>query len=372
MPQRRITTVVERTRKRIRIRNRQGFARMRRAFVPLLIASVAAGISFWAAGLVLGHEFPFFAPVAVWACLGYTHERSVRRVAEMGIGVSLGVALGETFAIWVGAGPWQIGFVLFCAVMMARYIDSGALLASQAAVQGIVMVGLPAAALGSQFEGGFSRWTDALVGAVVATIVAAVTPIDPRHNLRATAQAATVQLARTLELTAAALRSGNPEDSSFAVNRGRASQGVIDDFQSEIDAAIETAQIAASARKYRSELASLNRTMVLVDRAIRSVRVVARRASSTPVTARSAFVADLLDEFALASLELGNALLLGQDPKVARELLRSVAARTSPGPIGEEYWHAQALILVLRSAVVDLAEAAGMEAQDARDALAEM
>src|SRR5690554_1661650 len=147
MPQRKITTVVERTRKRIRIRNRQGFARMRRAFVPLLIASVAAGISFWAAGLVLGHEFPFFAPVAVWACLGYTHERSVRRVAEMGIGVSLGVALGETFAIWVGAGPWQIGFVLFCAVMMARYIDSGALLASQAAVQGIVMVGLPAAAL---------------------------------------------------------------------------------------------------------------------------------------------------------------------------------------------------------------------------------
>lgn len=372
MPATAASTFYSRTKKRVVLRVRQGNARMRRAVVPLMITAVAAGLAYWASQMLLGHHYPFFSPVAVWACLGFTHDRSVRRVIEMGLGVTLGVALGEAFSLWVGAGPLQITAIVFCAVMFARFLDSGTLFSSQAAVQGIVMVGLPAAALSTSATGGMSRWTDALMGVAVAIIVAALTPIDPRRNLRATARAATVQLARTLELIAVALRSGNAADGAFAVSRGRASQGVIEDFQSEAHAAIETAQIAASARKYRPELASLNRTMVLVDRAIRSVRVVARRSSTTPVTARSAYVADLLDELAVASLELGSAIALGQDPKLARTLLTEIAQKVSPGPVGQEYWHAQALILVLRSAVVDLAEAAGMSEEEARDCLVEL
>lgn len=372
MPQFKASSVLTRTAKRVRLRTRQGVARMRRAFLPLIITSLAAGLAYWASQQFLGHAYPFFAPVAVWACLGFTHDRSMRRVIEMGIGVSVGVALGEGFAVWVGAGPIQTAMVVFCAVMMARFLDSGALLASQAAVQGIVMVGLPAAVIGGTFEGGFSRWTDALLGAGVAIVVAALTPIDPRNNLRATAQAATVQLARTLELTAVALRSGTSQDFDLAMSRGRASQGVFEDFQAEADAALATAQIAASARKYRIELVSLNRSMVLIDRAVRSVRVVARRAGTTPVTARSAFVADLLDELAAAAIELGDSIAVGRDPIRAREMLREVAIQANPGPVGEEYWHAQALILVLRSAIVDLCEAAGMDGEQARAALIEL
>ena len=372
MPKPDIAKALTRTKKRVTLRSRQGLSRMRRAFLPLLVTAVASGFAFWLSQLVLGHEYPFFAPVAVFACLGFTHGRSVRRVAEMGVGVTLGVALGETFALVAGTGPIQISLVVFCAVMLARFLDSGGLLASQAAVQGIVMVGFPAASVTSAFDGGFSRWTDALVGAAVAIVVALITPNDPRVGLRRTARATTVQLAKTLELTAMALRSGDREDSQFAMNRGRASQGVIDEFASEIDVAIETAQIAASARKYRVELAELSHTMVMIDRAIRSVRVVARRAASTPVTHRSAEVADLLDELAQAALELGDSLFLGQDPKVARNHLAAISTRLSPGPVGEQFWHAQALILVLRSAVVDLAEAAGMTPDQARDMLAEL
>ena len=103
MPKPDIAKALTRTKKRVTLRSRQGLSRMRRAFLPLLVTAVASGFAFWLSQLVLGHEYPFFAPVAVFACLGFTHGRSVRRVAEIGVGVTLGVALGETFALVAGS-----------------------------------------------------------------------------------------------------------------------------------------------------------------------------------------------------------------------------------------------------------------------------
>ena len=56
----------------------------------------------------------------------------------------------------------------------------------------------------------------------------------------------------------------------------------------------------------------------------------------------------------------------------ARTQLLAVAARARPVPLAAQDWQVQSLVLLQRSLVVDLLEAAGVPPQDARDALPEI
>ena len=105
---------------------RQGSARVRAAWFPILQASVAAAIAFAIARYAVGHPYPFFAPVSAWVALGFTTDRSVRRVAELAVGVAIGVALGDLLVHLIGNGAWQVAVVLFLAAIIARFIDRGA------------------------------------------------------------------------------------------------------------------------------------------------------------------------------------------------------------------------------------------------------
>ena len=69
-------------RRLVSIRLRQGRDRVRNAAVPVLVAAVAAGLAYAIAHYGLGHEAPVFAPIAAWVCLGFRHERELRRVAD--------------------------------------------------------------------------------------------------------------------------------------------------------------------------------------------------------------------------------------------------------------------------------------------------
>lgn len=343
---------------------------MRRAFVPVLIAAIACSLAHLAAHHLLGHPFPFFAPVAAWACLGFTAERSVRRVAETGLGLSFGIWAGEYFGIFFGHGPAQIGIAIFLAVMVARFVGSGATLASHTGTQTAVLVGMPAGLMSPALGGGFGRWTDALVGTAVSMVIAFIIPSDPRRAVRASARAACRELAETLRLTAVGLRTGEDHDLNIAMNRGRASEGVLNEWDQTCRESFNTATITATARKHRSELSLNDSTRVLIDRAMRSIRVITRRAQYTPQSEGSEHVASLLERISDAVEAMGDDLGIGREPKSALGMLHEIGADTAPGSIGERDFHAQALILVLRSAIVDLAEAAGANEQEARDLLA--
>ena len=94
----------------------------------------------------VGHPYPFFAPVSAWIALGFTTDRSVRRVAELAVGVAIGVGLGDLLVHLIGNGAWQVAVVLFVAAILARFLDRGGMLTTQAGVQALVIVGLPAVA----------------------------------------------------------------------------------------------------------------------------------------------------------------------------------------------------------------------------------
>jgi len=352
---------------RLRTRVRQGWTRARAGLIPIAQASLAAGVAYLLARYVLGHEQPFFAPVAAWVLLGFTPQRDVRRVSEMAVGVAVGVAMGDLIVHLIGSGWWQLTVVLFISAVAARFIDRGPLLVTQAGVQAVIVVGLP-----SVSGGPLGRWTDALIGGGVALLVALLTPGDTRRRPRALAEQATTELAETLETLARGLRTRDPDDVGAALVRGRASEPVLAEWTEAARSARELARISVG-RVHRDELARLEEQAVLIDRTMRSVRVLARRVlpvlegehDVTPV-------AELMDGFAAGVRRLTSDVASGGDGARAREALGVVAALVDPRTVGEGDWQVQSLVMLLRSPLVDTLEAAGASPGDARAALPEL
>jgi uncharacterized membrane protein YgaE (UPF0421/DUF939 family) len=355
----------------LRARVRQGASRVRVSLWPILQAAAAAGIAFGIARYGLGHVAPFFAPVSAWICLGFSQDRQLRRVLELAVGVAIGVGLGDLVVHAIGSGWWQVSVVLAVSALAARFIDRGAMLTTQAGVQAIVIVGLPAAQAG----GPLGRWTDALVGGAVALAVAALTPGDPRRRPRLLGAEATSELAGALEVLGRGLRTRERSDLEAALVKGRASEGALEEWQSSATSARELARVSAAGLRHRDELGGLERQAVLVDRAMRSVRVLARRAlpvASGQEERQLAPVADLVAGFAAGVRVLAEAVGAGRDPAVAREVLVEVARGADPHVVGEGDWQVQSLVMLLRSPLVDVLEAAGATPEEARDALPEL
>lgn len=136
--------------------------------------SIAAGLAWWLARDVIGHPQPFFAPIVAVVCLGTSYGQRLRRVAEVTIGVAVGVFLADLLVLLFGTGPWQLSLVVALSMATAFLLNAGTLFVTQVAVQSIVVVTLvasPGYAL--------TRWTDALIGGTVALVAAAVVPRAP-------------------------------------------------------------------------------------------------------------------------------------------------------------------------------------------------
>ncbi|WP_239079002.1 FUSC family protein [Cellulomonas marina] len=335
----------------------------------MLQAAVAGGVSYAVGLYVLGHPAPFFAPVSAWVCLGFTRDRSVRRVSELAVGVAVGVALGDLVVHLIGTGAWQIAVTLFVAALVGRFLDRGVLFTTQAGVQAIVIVGLP---VGTATGGPLGRWTDALAGGLVALAVAVLTPTDPRTHPRRHARDALLALADVLRVLARGLDHRDVDDVEDALVLGRTSQPALDGWQETAGSAHELARLSPAGRRHRDELRALAADAVLVDRAMRNTRVLARRSSAT-LTAEQVHdvgeLADVVAQVGAAVGELAHDRASGRDPEGPRRTLHAAAERLDPYRLGAEDWQVQGLVLLARSLVVDLLEAAGEGPVEARAAL---
>lgn len=350
-------------------RLRQGSARVRASWFPILQASVAAALAYAVGRYALGHSAPFFAPVCAWICLGFSTSRQLRKVAEVAIGVALGVGLGDLVVHVIGNGVWQVAVVLLVSALAARFIDRGVVLTTQAGVQSIVIVGLPAMGSG----GPLGRWTDALVGGAVALAVAALTPSDPRRVPRTNGKEAVHELGSMLRILARGLRTAQVHDVEEALIRGRASQPALDEWRLSARSARELARVSPAWRRHRAEMVVAGRTAVLVDQAMRNARVLARRSLSAVEGGHDvAAIAGLLGEVAEAVEDLAATVATGREPVRARGELLEIATRLDPWVLAPEDWQAQSLVLLMRSLVVDLMEATGVEPGAARERLPEI
>src|SRR4051794_9796362 len=355
---------------RLRRGLRERWRRLRGTAVPILQCGVGAGLAWLVAHDLIGHQGPFFAPIAAIICLGVSLGSRLRRVAEMMVGVSVGLLVGDLLISVIGSGAWQIGLVVLLAMSVAVFADGASLLIAQAGSSAVLVATL----LPPGGVAGINRAVDALVGGAIGLLVAAVLPTDPVGPVRRQARALLDELSAVLDETAEALRTGDAEAAAAALRRSRASQPLIDDVRGALRGGHEATRVAPALRRRRRVLGKLTELTERADYAMRNARVLARRtfAALTDDEPAAPELADLVSGLASAVRALTSELGREGEREKAREPVLDVVADAvelagswQPGP-------SELVILAqVRSIALDLLQATGMSRNEARDAMHE-
>lgn len=337
--------------------------RLREAAWPVVQCALAAGTAFAIARHLIGHELPFFAPIACVLVLGISLTNRLRRSVELAVGVSVGVGVGDGIVLVIGSGWWQIAVIVALALLVGLLFDVGALLLNQAAVSAVLVATLQPPGTSAAF----SRWIDTLVGAALGLLVAAVLPSNPLTGARRTVETLLRELADALGGAAESLESSDPATGQRVLERIRASQRAVDAFDTAVDAGYEITVIAPGRRRHRGELSRLRAATGPLDLAVRNARVLVRRAVSAEtdgevVTPR---VVPVLRALANAVGLLRVDLAGGHRTDAAELAVLDVAARIPRSGGG---FSADVVLAQLRSIVTDLLCATGMNRDEARAA----
>ncbi len=348
--------------------------------IPALQMTVAGVGAYTVAEQVLGHEAPLFAAIAALIALGFSKEPRMRKVLEVSVGCTLGILIGDVLLQLLGSNLATAALVLFLSIMLARFLDPGPVLAMQMGLQALLVVLIPPPEVG--LLGPFTRSVDAIVGGAVALLITLLTPKDPRREPIAELKSVVDSMTASLRDVAEAVRSSDSRQAWHSLIRCRGLQPQIDELRTAVNSAKELTSFSPAYRKHRHYVRHMAEVSDQVDLSVRSMRVVARRIISTVDNASltDAGVENLsavLDEFADASLLLSQAVsepgsAYAQRMETAQEALAALAQRLHPKSLGIVTLEGETVVLLLRTLVVDLLQAAGSTHEDARDQLPEL
>ncbi|WP_242000618.1 FUSC family protein [Kribbella rubisoli] len=324
--------------------------------------ALAAGVAWTLGRYVLDHKAPFFAPVAAMVCLGFSFGQRLRRVAELMVGVAVGVGVGDLFVRVFGTGVVQIVFVIALAMSVAVLLGAGNLMVTQAGVQAAIVTTLlpnPGA--------GFSRWLDAVLGGLVALAAATIAPAAAIRRPRQQASGVLSELAEILIETAEGLRSRDEEAVTDALRRARSSESQLDDLRAAAEEGIAVVRLSPFRRRHRGRVQEIADLVIPLDRAIRNIRVLVRRCAVS-VWRDEAMPAEypmLLERLADGTRLIGESLFEPAADVAAHRVLGELGRRTAVMPLP----HGLSAVVVLgqlRSTIIDLLELTGTSYDDAR------
>lgn len=244
----------------------------------ILQLSLGASLAWFVAAELIGHVQPFFAPVAaaIVIAAGIGQRRSV--VAELVLGVSIGVLAGEVIVLWIGRGTWQLAAVVALAVALASVLGLKGVALMQSATSAILLVAvLP---LGTVGNPAVARFVDALVGGAVGLVITAVVPLNPVRLLDREVQRVLRGLAAVLDRVALALRLPDPGVAWTALQAARALQPTIEGLTGASATASEVSRIAPLRWSQRDHVQAYASTVRDLDNAVRDARVLARRVAA--------------------------------------------------------------------------------------------
>jgi uncharacterized membrane protein YgaE (UPF0421/DUF939 family) len=162
-----------------------GLDRLRDRGWPVLQTALAAGLAYFLAKFLLGHQQPTYAAVAAVITLGAAVGWAVNRAFQVVVGVTAGLLVAEALVLFViGSGSWQIAVVLVLAMGAVVFFGGGPLLLTQISITVITVVAAMAPLQGFSLE----RVFDALMAIGVTLVVGVLLPIDPEKRLVRTAR----------------------------------------------------------------------------------------------------------------------------------------------------------------------------------------
>ncbi|NYH78953.1 uncharacterized membrane protein YgaE (UPF0421/DUF939 family) [Actinopolyspora biskrensis] len=337
--------------------------RLLRTGIPIVQCAVAAGLAWLLARHVVGHPQPFFAPIAGVIALGVSLGQRLRRAAELVVGVSVGVGVGDVLISVIGTGPWQIALVVALAMSTAVLLDAGGVIVMQAASSSVLVATLlPPATMG-----GLNRMVDAAIGGLVGLVVAALLPQNPLAVAHRHGRVVLGQLTDALRGISAAMASEDIEAASDVLAGARKSQRSVEELRSALTTGSEIARFAPIRWHRRADLERYQTASTPIDRALRNTRVLTRRALAALRDNEQVPrpLPGMLEELAGAVVLLRDELADGTDPVRTREAARAVARRTTVRLLSETDFSMQVVVLQTRSIAVDLLQATGLGRSEA-------
>jgi uncharacterized membrane protein YgaE (UPF0421/DUF939 family) len=178
-------------------------ARVRAELSPLVLTAIAAAAAWGIARQIPGHPRPIFAAIAAVVAMGAGVGHRGRQARDLLVGIVIGIGLAELVVFAFGKGIWQIGVAVFVGVAVQTALALPRLVGTQAAVWGVLVIGLPS-------TGGhpaLNRCVDGLIGASVAILLAQILfPVDPMRLYRRAVRELRDALAGALDEIARGLR----------------------------------------------------------------------------------------------------------------------------------------------------------------------
>jgi uncharacterized membrane protein YgaE (UPF0421/DUF939 family) len=325
--------------------------------------AIAAGVAWYVATEVFGHQRPFFAPIAAVVSLGTSYGQRLRRVGEVTLGVAVGVFLGDLITQVLGSGGWQVALIVALAMSTALLLDAGQIFVTQAAVQSIVVSTLlpsPGA--------GFTRWSDALIGGAVALVAATVVPRAPLRRPREQAAVVVHKIADLLRAAADSIEDGEVERAINVLRDARSTDGLIRELQ---DAADEGLSVLASSPfriRHKGGVRHMADLVEPLDYAMRNTRVLVRRVAVAAYRREPlpAGYAALVRDLAACADAVAEELAAGRMADSARPGLvalghASATVERAPGLSGE------VILAQVRSILADLLAVSGMDPFESTD-----
>jgi uncharacterized membrane protein YgaE (UPF0421/DUF939 family) len=250
---------------------------VRRSWRIILQATLAATLAY-AAALAVGHEQPFFAPIAAIATVAVSLAHRLRRSAELLLGNAVGIFFADLLIAEIGTGVWQLGLVVGIALTSAILLGGGPILIMQASSAAILIATLTPPTAAEPWNTG--RVVDALIGGLIGLLVSAlVMPVDPaRHAQQATGPVIDT-IAAGYRRVAAALSVRDPQEARAALEDLRATAPVLATFHAGLDATRESVRLSPWYWGQRQTLTTYVQAGGHLDNALRNLRVLARQAA---------------------------------------------------------------------------------------------
>jgi uncharacterized membrane protein YgaE (UPF0421/DUF939 family) len=327
--------------------------------------AVAAGVAWWLAADIFGHDTPFFAPVAAVVSLGTSYGQRLRRVAEVTVGVALGVFGADLLVHVLGSSGWVIALVVGLAMSVALLLDNGQVFLIQAAVQSIIITALVPAP-----GQAFTRWTDALIGGAVALVAATVVPAAPLRRPREQAAKVVRKIRDLLQAAGGVMTTGEVEPALELLAEARATDHLIRELQDAADEGLDVVASSPFRIRHAPGLRKMAELVEPLDRALRSTRVLVRNCAVAAYRGQPvprAYVV-ITAELAAAVEVVATELDAHRVATAAQPALLAVGAAT--GEVERTQDLASEVILgQIRAVVADLLLLCGMDPLEATDAL---
>lgn len=331
------------------------------SLIPILQCGIGAALAWFIASDLLGHERPFFAPIAATIALGVSMGKRLRRAVELVIGAVIGIGLGDLLISAIGSGPWQIAIAVIVGQTIAVFLDKGAIFSGQVATSAVLVATL----LPPGSNVGYERMIDALVGGVIAIVMMSLLPVHPLKRARRETASLLGVSSSILREVAEGLETGDVDRIGDALQSARDTQPAIDVLREQVGGGKEIISISPFHITKRSELDGIAAVLNPLDNGVRNIRVLARRAATSVEDSIEIHpkLINLIDHLADGLEDLSR--YVAQIPEAPDQVtmtrqLRMVAAGLQRELVSDGGITETVVLAQMRSILVDMLQVAGL------------